>query len=184
MKAKEIIKKETMNWVNRVVIGLNFCPFAAPVVTHDKLHFRVVTESEWVSVLMEVVGECNFLDASEKYETSLVVMPNLDISFLEYLDLVQLAEELLERQGYLGVFQLATFHPDYLFAEAAIDDPANFTNRSPYPMFHIIPEESLEKAIESYPNVEEIPVNNKKLARHKGLAAMESLRKNCFVEKK
>ena len=180
-KSNETIALETMNWVNRVVIGLNFCPFAEPVVTHDKLHLRVVQDSDWAAILTEVIDECNLLDASANKETSLVVLPGLEGDFLAYLDLVQLAEDLLEMHGFLGIYQLATFHPDYVFAEASTDDPANYTNRSPYPMLHIIPEEQLQKAIESYPDVAQIPKNNNKLARQKGLAAMETLRKNCFT---
>ncbi len=185
MKSKETIIEETMNWVNRVVIGLNFCPFAAPVVTHNQLNIRVITDSGVAVILEEMIEECAFLDSSEQYETSLVVFPDFgegeENSFDAYLDLVEMADRLLDEQGYRGIYQIATFHPDYCFAEAEYDDPANYTNRSPYPMFHIIPEASLAEAIASYPNVEKIPENNMKLAREKGLASMEALRKGCFV---
>jgi len=186
MKSKEVIIQETMNWVNRVVIGLNFCPFAAPVVTHNQLHVKVITGNDVALLLEALIMECRFLDTSEQYETSLVVFPDFgsgqEAHFIAYLDLVELADQLLDKQSYRGVYQLATFHPDYCFAEAEKDDPANYTNRSPYPMVHIIPEESLEKAIASYPNVEEIPENNMKLTRQKGLLSMESMRKGCFVD--
>jgi len=184
-KSEEIIIEETMNWVNRVVIGLNFCPFAAPVVTHNQLNINVIEECNVAEILKGLIEECSFLDASAQYETSLVVLPNFgeeqEKSFDGYLDLVELANRLLDQQSYRGVYQLATFHPDYCFAEAEEDDPANYTNRSPYPMFHIIPEGSLAEAIANYANVEEIPKNNIQLARKKGLASMEALRKGCFV---
>ena len=175
-----------MNWVNRVVIGLNFCPFAAPVVTHDQLHVKVVNGDNLAEILEEVIMECVFLDASEQYETSLVVLPDFgkeqEDSFGTYLDLVELANRLLEERSYQGIYQLATFHPDYCFAEADVDDPANYTNRSPYPMLHVIPEVSLEQAIATYPDVDKIPENNMNLARKKGLASMKALRDGCFVE--
>lgn len=188
MKSPEIIIQETMNWVNRVVIGLNFCPFASPVVTHNQLNVKVVKGGDAAHILEEVIAECHFLDASTQYETSLVVFPEYGLaqenSFDAYLDLVEFANQLLDAQSYRGIYQLATFHPDYCFAEADTDDPANYTNRSPYPMFHIIPEASLEQAIATYPDVESIPENNIKLARKKGLHSMEALRKGCYVHQK
>ncbi len=81
---------------------------------------------------------------------------------------------------YEGIYQFATFHPDYVFADSETDDPANFTNRSPYPMIHILREESLDAALENFVGVDEIPEKNIALARKKGLAAMQALRDAAF----
>ncbi len=181
MKSTDIIQNETLNWVNKIVIGLNFCPFAAPVVNHDKLHIEIVESSEEAIILQQVLQECAFLDEPNPYETSLVVVPYLSKDFLGYLDLLEVAERLLAAHGYEGIYQIASFHPEYIFAQATEDDPANYTNRSPYPMFHLIPESSLEEAIANYPEVENIPHVNQKTARDKGLKAMALLRETCFI---
>ncbi len=181
MKSTTIIKQETLNWVNKVVIGLNFCPFAAPVVNHNKLHIEIVASADEAFILQKVLEECAFLDKPNQYETSLVVLPKFQKDFLGYLELLEIAERLLEVQGYEGIYQIASFHPEYIFAQAKEDDAANYTNRSPYPMFHLIPEASLEEAIATYPDVENIPSKNQKIARDKGLKAMELLRSACFI---
>ena len=81
----------------------------------------------------------------------------------------------LAKESYEGIYQLASFHPQYLFAGSNDNDPANYTNRSPYPMLHILREESLSKAIDSYPNVDDIPQNNIDFANAKGLYFMKNL---------
>ena len=90
------------------------------------------------------------------------------------------AEKLLKRKGYEGVYQLASFHPHYRFAAASAGDAANYTNRSPYPMLHLLKEESIEKALQHYPNPEQIPERNIQFAREKGPAYMKMLRDSCL----
>ena len=95
---------------------------------------------------------------------------------MRYLDLVEMAEDLIEEEDYEGVYQVASFHPDYLFAGSDSEDPANYTNRSPYPMLHLLREESIEKALEHYSgDPDEIPERNIRFAREKGLAYMKRL---------
>lgn len=89
--------------------------------------------------------------------------------FYDYLDFVDLAEQLILQEGFEGVFQLASFHPDYFFADSEMDDVANYTNRSPYPMLHILREESLDKAIDTYGDTSAIPENNIRCLRGLGL---------------
>jgi hypothetical protein len=100
--------------------------------------------------------------------------------FDDYLDFLHVAEQLLSAQGYEGVYQLASFHPDYCFDGANIDDPANYTNRSPYPMLHLLRESSLEKAIDRHPHPEQIPAHNIALTRQLGLAKMQALLAACY----
>ena len=88
---------------------------------------------------------------------------------------MEIANDLMFEQGYEGVYQLASFHPDYCFADSEADDPANYTNRSPYPMLHLIREQSIEKALALYKKPESIPETNVQLARELGLKKMQSL---------
>ena len=114
-------------------------------------------------------------------ETTLLIIPASFKSFDAYLELVSHAQMLLEKWGYEGVYQLASFHPQYLFEGTQDDDPANYTNRSVYPMLHILREASLTVAIDSHPDPQSIPVRNISYARKRGLAAMQLLRAACFL---
>jgi len=128
------------------------------------------------------VQEMERLDNDEGIETSFLIFPNTFQKFDDYLDLLSLAEDRLKRNGYEGIYQVASFHPDYRFAEAAPDDPANFTNRSIYPMLHLLREESIERVLENFPDPDSIPSNNIAFANRKGFAAMEALRNSCIVK--
>ena len=99
----------------------------------------------------------------------MVLFPKFLDDFFDYLDFIDEAEAILFEKGYEGVYQLASFHPDYCFADGASNDVTNYTNRSPYPMIHILREASLEKAISYYGNTEDIPENNKRCLRKLGL---------------
>jgi hypothetical protein len=124
--------------------------------------------------------ECQRLDEDESIETSLLIFPDAFTDFDAYLNMVEMAEALLDDQDYEGVYQVASFHPEYRFADAPEDDPANFTNRSVYPMLHLLREDSLEKAIDAHPDAEAIPERNILFAREKGLAYMKLLRDSCL----
>lgn len=180
VQAEQIIS-QTKKWITDVVIGCNFCPFAAREMKRNTVRF-IVSESESMEECLTAFLEaCRQLDDDESIETILVIFPNLTGDFEEYLDLVEMSEELIESEEYEGIYQVASFHPEYQFAGVAADDPANFTNRSPYPMLHLLREESLEKALEFYQgDPEEIPENNIRFAREKGLLYMKMLRDNCF----
>jgi uncharacterized protein len=124
--------------------------------------------------------ECIRLDDNDSIETSFLLFPNAMADFNDYLELAELAEALLDKHGYEGVYQVASFHPDYCFAGESADDAANYTNRSIYPMLHLLREETMEQAIARYPNPESIPDKNIDFARKKGLAYMQLLRDKCF----
>lgn len=173
------IIQQTKNWIENVVIGCNFCPFAAREFKSNRIHYKVSEHHEIADILMDVMDESLRLDNDSSIETSFLILPQGFNDFHEYLHLVNLAEKLLKKQGYEGEYQLASFHPEYTFADSEVDDPANFTNRSPYPMLHFLREESLEKALEKYPDPESIPINNIRFAREKGLEYMRSLLKKA-----
>ncbi len=113
-------------------------------------------------------------------ETSLLIFPNAFPKFNDYLDAVAVAESILKKAGYEGIYQVASFHPLYRFANTASDDPANYTNRSVYPMLHLLREARLEEALLHFPDADKIPEKNIKFAREKGLAYMKTLSECCL----
>ena len=164
----ESIIARTRQWIETVVIGMNFCPFAKREMRRDTVRFIVSPDSDMESVLLQLIDECAHLDADDGTQTTLLILPDGFADFEDYLDLAGLAEDLLADRGYEGVYQVASFHPEYCFADTENNDPANYTNRSPYPMLHLLREDSLESAIASYPDPDAIPENNIAKARALG----------------
>jgi len=178
MAQNEKAIKQTKAWLEKVVIGLNFCPFARPVFELGKVHFQVSDAQSLECCLEDLSAEALRLDKNCELETTLLIYENSLQDFENFLDVVDIANDFIEEQGYEGVYQLASFHPDYCFADSDDDDPANYTNRSPYPMLHLIREESMERVLASYKNPENIPETNIKLARELGLEKMQKLLRN------
>ena len=174
------IIEQTKNWIRSVVIGCNFCPFAARVFNKDSIRFIVLETANTKTALAALLDELQYLDDNETVETSFIIFPNHFKNFAAYLQLADRADELIMDEDYEGVYQVASFHPDYCFADADNNDAANFTNRSIYPMLHILREESIEKALEHFPDPDAIPERNVAFARQKGLAYMQLLRDACL----
>lgn len=179
-KSAETIITQTKQWLEKIVIGCNFCPFAAKPFFQDKIRYRVVASAQKKDILEALVRECSWLEENAETETSLLILAEGYEKFDAYLDLLDIAEQLLEKEGYEGIFQLASFHPDYRFAGSKADDAANYTNRSPYPILHLLKEESIEKALEKFPDPDKIPDKNIAFAREKGLEYMKNLLKSCL----
>lgn len=171
----EKIKENSLNWVLSFVIELNLCPFAKKVITDNTLGIKVSLAQKLEPALEAVMSAVGDLDRHTDEETTLLIFPSMFHNFLDYLDFVSLAEKLLSMQGYNGVYQLATFHPEYCFADIEQDDVSNYTNRSPYPMIHILKEDSIEKAIGFYGNTESIPEKNILLMHQLGLSKIKQL---------
>jgi len=171
---------QTKKWIVDVVVGCNFCPFAAREVKNNTIHYQVESATELSHCLQSFLQECLRLDAEETIATTILIFPDAFQQFDDYLDLVALAEKLLKKSGYEGVYQVASFHPSYRFAKTAADDPENYTNRSLYPMLHLLREEQIEKALSRYPNPEQIPADNINFAREKGATYMRMLREACL----
>lgn len=176
----ELVIAQTTQWIADVVIGCRFCPFAAKDFKRGRIHYQVESAADPEACLQALLLECQRLDAHPSIETTLLILPDASPDFDDYLDLVAMAEGFLDAEDYEGIYQVAGFHPDYRFADAAADDPANFTNRSLYPMLHLLREESIDTALATYPDPEQIPETNIAFARNKGLAAMTLLRDACF----
>ena len=174
------IIEQTKKWINDVVIGCNFCPFAANVVKQQKVFYRVEERISVAACLASFAEELVRLDEDKNIETSFLIFPDAFKSFTDYMDLLEQAEQLLAETGYGGIYQVASFHPLYCFADATENDAANYTNRSIYPMLHLLREASIDKALLNYKNPEEIPEHNINFAREKGLVYMKMLRDACL----
>lgn len=177
--SREIID-QTKKWILDVVIGCNFCPFAAKIVKQQKVHYQV-EESADINICTDAfLKELKRLDDEETIETSFLIFPNSFDKFSDYLEMVALSESLIKKNDFEGKYQIASFHPQYQFADAAENDAANYTNRSIYPMLHLLREESIERALANYESPESIPERNIDFAREKGLTYMKMLRDACF----
>lgn len=157
------IKTDVMQWLNSVVIGLNLCPFAGKPTGENRVRLQVSEAVGEEGLLQELADEMALLDKTPpaEIETSLLIVPGLLQDFFDYTQFLQWAESMLKRNGWKGVYQLASFHPRYCFAGADEDDLENLTNRAPYPIVHIIREASLSRALVYVDDVEGIPARNK-----------------------
>ncbi|WP_049630535.1 DUF1415 domain-containing protein [Cellvibrio sp. pealriver] len=173
MDTNALVIANVTRWLNEVVIGLNLCPFSAKPTRENRVRFVVSNAQEDEDLLQDLQREMELLDEkpASEIETTLVIIPNHLQDFFDYNQFLNWADQLLKRNRWIGVYQIATFHPDYCFADAEPDDAENLTNRAPYPVLHIIREASLEKALEYFADVDEIPEINK--ARVESLTAEE-----------
>ncbi len=181
MDTVQQIIDQTKKWINDVVVGCNFCPFAANVMKEQRVYYQVETGVTLTTCLEAVTVETNRLDNDATIDTSFLIFPNTFQQFDDYLDLVSLAERSLKQNGHEGIYQLASFHPLYQFAGSAGNDAADYTNRSVYPMLHFLREASIDKALEHYKNPENIPERNINFAREKGITYMKILRDACLA---
>lgn len=180
MMSDEIIIAQTKKWITNVVVGCNFCPFAAREVKRGSIAYEVLNTALPMKVLAAFTEALKRLDASPEIETMFSILPKGFASFGDYLKLLHSAETALTKLGYEGVYQVASFHPKYMFTGSNDIDAANYTNRSPYPMLHLLRESSVSRAVDGYPNTHHIPERNTALANEKGLAAMQALLAACM----
>ncbi|MDO9213549.1 MAG: DUF1415 domain-containing protein [Methylococcales bacterium] len=180
MNSEQSFINATQTWLSSIIIAHNICPFAKREQERGSIRFSVVQDYDTEACLLNLLQECARLDSDNAIETTLLIYPNAFKSFDDYLDFVAVAEDLLIDQGYEGVYQLASFHPDYYFEGAKLDDPENYTNRSPYPMLHLLRETSIDRAVSSYPDVDNIPQRNIELMRHLGLDKLKTLLAACY----
>lgn len=149
-------------WLDDVVIGLNLCPFAAIPRKNKQVRFTVSQALSEEVLLADLQAELTFMSQTPaaEVETSLLIVPDILAKFNDYNQFLDLADELLEVFEWGGIFQIASFHPDYCFAETAANSVENLTNRSPYPILHILREQSLEKALAKMTSPDEIYKRN------------------------
>lgn len=152
----------TRSWLEKAVIGLNLCPFAKAVHVKQQIRFRVSEAHTTEQLLNELMQELRLLQEShpDQIETSLLIHPHVLNDFLDFNDFLDLADAALEEMDLVGELQIASFHPLYQFAGTASDDVENYTNRSPYPTLHLLRESSIERAVQAFPNAEDIYETN------------------------
>lgn len=180
--SEQLVIQHTKNWIEQVVIGLNLCPFAAPVFKANRIAYLVMEDSDMAVHLQRLAACLADLENTATIETSLLIYPETYGQFDDYLDFLEISNSLLQELNYTGSYQLASFHPDYLFEGSTEDDASNYSNRSPYPMLHLLRERSIETAISSYPDVERVPDNNIKKLRQIGLEKMQSIIRHILNE--
>ena len=168
---------QTRQWLEQVVIAQQLCPFAQHPYQSGQVRMLVCDSQrtdELLQTLLEELQHLNSVPATET-ETTLLIHPYVLTDFQRYNDFLDLVDELIYQEGYEGIFQVASFHPDYLFMGTGFNDAENYTNRSPHPMLHILREASLEKAIDQHPDIDAIPERNIALMNDKGAEYWQQL---------
>ena len=169
----------TRQWVDKVVVGLNLCPFAKRELMTGSLFFEVSEAETEEDLLVDLQKALNLINEDADVETMLLIHPAVLQKFYDYNEFLNYADALLVQMGLEGIYQIASFHPDYQFADTEANDLCNYTNKSPYPMLHLIAEESVEKAIESHPDSDSIPLRNIELLESLGKSEMQRLLEQC-----
>jgi len=169
---------ETRDWVERVVIGLKLCPFAPAPALKGLIRY-VSSDAETPEALLEdLEKELRHLVASppEEIETTLLIHPRVLQDFHDFNDFLELADELVRMLELEGEIQIASFHPHYQFADTESDDIGNATNRSPYPTLHLLREESIARAVDSFGDTRSISTTNLATLERLGLEGLQALR--------
>lgn len=176
------VEAAVRRWIERVVIGENLCPFARPVLPRVRYAISAATDLE--ALLGDLAAELQrLLDTpSAALPTTVLVVPHMLEDFDDYLDALALAESALTAAGLDGEFQIASFHPAYRFADAPADDPAHATNQSPYPLFHLLREADVSRAVDHHPDPEGIPDRNVARFRALGAEAVARLLASCHAD--
>ena len=156
--ADAVVVADTRRWLQRAVIGLNLCPFAKSVDVKDQVHYAVTRSVGFKDLLEDLKQELNALLALDSVarDTTLFIAPDALQDFLEFNDFLAQANRLLAKLDLEGVFQIASLHPLYQFADAPPDAVTNCTNRSPYPTLHLLREDSIDRAVKAFPHAEAI----------------------------
>ena len=169
--------EETTAWLEKAVIGLNLCPFAKAVHSKGQIRWVLSDATEPAALLELLVQELQHLAAAdpESIDTTLIMHPQVLHDFLDFNDFLGVAEEALEEMGLSGVLQIASFHPQFQFADTDKDDITNATNRSPFPTLHLLREDSVERAVAAFPDAEAIFDRNIETLRRLGSKGWQAL---------
>ena len=154
----EQIVAATRNWLEKAVIGLNLCPFAKAVYVKEQVRYVVSNATTPEALLETLMDELQLLSDTdpEVTDTTLLIHPFVLTDFLDYNEFLDVADAAVEDMQLDGELQVASFHPDYQFADTDVNDISNFTNRAPYPILHLLREDSIERAVEAFPEASEI----------------------------
>ena len=183
-RLSEIVIETVRLWVQRLVVDLNLCPFAKRELVKNRVRFVVSDAQSEEQLLLALQTELERLERDASIETTLLIHPHVLQHFYDYNQFLDSADRLLVQMQLDGVCQIASFHPQYQFAGTAPDDAENYSNRSPHPLLHLLREDSLERAIAGYPDVEQIPIRNIALMNATGKQAMQILLESCLIDAK
>jgi hypothetical protein len=175
--ADEQVIAATRQWLEKAVIGLTLCPFAAAVYLRDRVRFVVSEQQTTEGLLQELLTELQALQQSDSSvcETTLLIHPRVLTDFGLYNDFLDAADAAIDALDLVGELQIASFHPDYQFADCDVTDMQNYSNRSPYPMLHLLRESSVSIAVDSHPDIDSIPENNARTLHNLGLEGWQKL---------
>ncbi len=168
---EDIVIADTVRWLEKAVIGLNLCPFAKSVHVKGQIHYVVSQATDAEGVAMDLHRELEALAeiSPEKRDTTLLILPQALQDFLDFNDFLEIADAMVEELDLGGILQVASFHPLFQFEGTDVDDVTNCTNRAPYPTLHLLREDSIDKAVEAFPEAEMIYERNMKVLEDMGI---------------
>jgi len=169
------IVKTVRHWLEAFVIELKLCPFAKRELDNETVKFAVSDARTEEQLLVDLQQELSHLQEDIEIETTLLIHPHVLQAFDDYNQFLDIVDALLDEEGLLGVYQVASFHPNYRFIDTQEDDAENYSNRSPYPILHLLRESSLEREISKHQNTSAIPQRNIQLLRGMGTAKLQAL---------
>ncbi|NVD71114.1 DUF1415 domain-containing protein [Duganella sp. BJB488] len=175
----DAVVAETVNWVEQAVIGLNLCPFAKAVHVKKQIRYVVSDADTPEALLAQLLEELEYLaeTSPEKVDTTMLIHPNVLADFEDFNEFLDVADAALEDVELDGILQVASFHPHYQFADTHPNDIENYTNRSPYPTLHLLREDSVERAVEAFPEAGDIFEKNIETLRALGHDGWDKLMK-------
>lgn len=173
----EFYLARTRAWTEQFVVGLRLCPFALPVLDAQRVRFAFSEARDERTLYLHFLREIQLLldHSAENIETTLLVHPFVLLDFLDYNDFLATLDDAIRVADLEGVIQVASFHPEYLFGGEDLHDASHFTNRSPYPMVHLLREASVEAALTNYPESRRIPERNIVTMRAVGVAKLRTM---------
>lgn len=167
-------------WVETFVVDMNLCPFAKRELVKNRVRFVTTAATSEEQLLHVLQAELELLNTDPSIETTLLIHADVLQDFYDYNDFLSVADDVLLEMQLEGVYQIASFHPDYQFGGTQPSDAENYTNRAPYPILHLLREASLERVIADYPDVDNIPDRNIALMNTLGADKLQALLKACF----
>jgi len=171
----QIILDSVKRWFEQVVLGLNLCPFARAPYQQDNIAFVLSPADDDRTCLSDLYLNLQRLDKEAELETILLICPYHLTSFTDYNQFLELGDCLLKEEGWTGIYQIASFHPDYRFAETHPDDLENWTNRSPFPLLHLLREDSINRAVTTHRDIDCIPRQNIERMQQLGETQLKTL---------
>ncbi len=178
--SNEAISTTIRNWLEQLVIAESLCPFARQPLAEGRVRFAVTEVGSEDALLTALAEELKALVAAPEIETTLLIHPAVLSDFHDYNQFLDRADALIRELGFEGTFQVASFHPHYQFAGTEATDPENYSNRTPYPLLHLLRESSIEAAVDAHPDIDAIPGRNVRHLQQIGTATLARRLQACF----